>query len=60
MKISKIPDQKELKKSLGKLKSFVKVPETGASLNKKSLEIPKNLQTDSSSSPMPILQKVKS
>ncbi|MDA8142433.1 MAG: transposase [Thermoplasmatales archaeon] len=42
-KISGIPDQKELKKSLGKLKSLVKFPEDGAALNEKRIGILKKL-----------------
>lgn len=42
-RISEIPDQKELKKSLGKLRSLVKFPETGAVLNEKRIEILKKL-----------------
>ena len=42
-KISEIPDQKELKKSLGKLKSLVKFSADGALLNEKRVEILKKL-----------------
>ncbi|EQD51333.1 transposase, IS4 family, partial [mine drainage metagenome] len=42
-RMSEITDQKELKKSLGKLKSLVKFPETGAVLNEKRIEILKKL-----------------
>jgi transposase len=42
-KISEIPDQKDLKKSLGKLKSFVKFSANGTSLNEKRIGILKRL-----------------
>ena len=42
-KISEMPDQKELKKSLGKLKSFVKFSADGAVLNEKRIGILRKL-----------------
>ncbi len=42
-KISDIPDQKELKRSLGKLKSLVKLSADGAALNEKRIGILKKL-----------------
>ena len=42
-KISKIPDQKDLKKSMGKLKSFVKFSEIGAVMNEKKIDMMKRI-----------------
>ncbi|EQD75656.1 transposase IS4 family protein, partial [mine drainage metagenome] len=42
-RISEIPDQKELKKSLGKLRSLVKFTANGTSLNEKRIDILKKL-----------------
>ena len=42
-KISEIPDQKELKKSLGKMKSLVKFTKNGTVLNEKRIHILKKI-----------------
>ncbi len=54
-----IPDQKDLKKSLGKLKSIVKFSANGAALNEEKIDTLKRLAGGSSLSPIPISLKVK-